>query len=217
MPCSDSGCGLKQDSGINDDVPKSGLPPDGQDKARDETPKPVAPKKNAEITYAKVEGGWKPEWNLFLADALDDLGEDLISGEKVKDLKNICPRYKEGSGEAKKAVWVLIFASIAKFESNFDPNTVFNEPPPLNNQSVGLLQLSYGDEAHKGCPISKAKKNVADPKTNLTCGVAIMRNQIAKRGTLFTSKHYYWSVLTNKKTQITQHFNKYKNQIPDGC
>jgi hypothetical protein len=88
------------------------------------------------------------------------------------------------------------------------------EPRPLRTLSVGLLQLSYGDqERHAGCPLEPMEANITDPAVNLRCGVAILRNQLATRNTLFPRRYYYWSVLTRKREQIERDFVQHRGQL----
>ena len=86
----------------------------------------------------------------------------------------------------------------------------------LRTLSVGLLQLSYGDqERHAGCPLEPMEANITDPAVNLRCGVAILRNQLAARNTLFPRRYYYWSVLTRKRQQIERDFVQHRGQLED--
>jgi Transglycosylase SLT domain len=159
---------------------------------------------------------WKQEWNLVIAEALDDIGQPLLEDDKVPadEVRALCPRYFHASREEKKAFWALLFASIARLESGFDPENTFMEPRPLRTLSVGLLQLSYGDqERHAGCPLEPMEANITDPGVNLRCGVAILRNQLAARNTLFPRRYYYWSVLTRKREQIERDFVQHRGQL----
>jgi hypothetical protein len=80
--------------------------------------------------------------------------------------------------------------------------------------SVGLLQLSYGDEQrHPDCPLDATAANITQPEVNLRCGVAIMRDQLAVRSTLFPRRAYYWSVLTRKRAQIVSDFERHRDQL----
>ena len=130
------------------------------------------------------------------------------------EVRELCPGYFEASREERKAFWALLFASIARLESGFDPESTFLEPRPLRTLSVGLLQLSYGDqERHDGCPLNPMDANITDPAVNLRCGVAILRNQLASRNTLFPRRYYYWSVLTRKREQVQRDFLQHRDQL----
>jgi hypothetical protein len=172
--------------------------------------------------YAKItpngKYSWADQWNLNISDAIDSHGTSLIDESVIPagQMNTLCPGFYGAQPIEKKAVWALLFASIARYESGFDPNARFQEGPDLHYIfSEGLLQLSYGDEKnHKDCPIDKSLNNILFPEINLQCGVAIMRDQLRVRKVIFTDKHYYWSVLTNKKAEITAFFKKHVDQLP---
>lgn len=171
--------------------------------------------------FAQVQGEkghvWKDEWNRVIANALDDVGQPLLDDDKVPaaEVTSLCPGYLSSTREEKKAFWALLFASIARLESGFDPESTYLEPAPLRTLSVGLLQLSYGDEdRHRGCPLDAMQANITDPGVNLRCGVVILRNQLAARSTLFPRRYYYWSVLTRKRASIEQDFLRHRAQLP---
>ena len=98
--------------------------------------------------------------------------------------------------------WVGIIGGMIKKESNFNPNTVFPEPPPLNYNSVGLLQLSAVDPEAKavGCNETCLK----DPLNNLRIGIQIMARQLRKDnciscksivGNVWKGISAYWSTI----------------------
>jgi hypothetical protein len=159
---------------------------------------------------------WQQEWNQVIAEALEDIGQPLLEDDKVpaREVRALCPGYFDATREEKKAFWALLFASIARLESGFDPERTFMEPRPLRTLSVGLLQLSYGDQTrHAGCPLEPMEANITDPAVNLRCGVAILRNQLSARNTLFPPRFYYWSVLTRKRSQIERDFMQHREQL----
>jgi hypothetical protein len=80
--------------------------------------------------------------------------------------------------------WAEMLIQIAKWESDWDPKCVFHEPPPLNDDSVGLLQLSYSDQSVYKFkpPIVQAAGSLVDPLTNIRCGVQILATLLAKDG-----------------------------------
>lgn len=150
------------------------------------------------------------------SNSIDKFGKVLLDKNKLpKDqILELCPNFFESSDDDKKAFWALFFASIARYESNFDSTSRFKEPPPLDEWSEGLLQLSYGNEkAYKGCKLDAKKKNIFNSQVNLECGVIIMAKQLEKKGVIFTKQNYYWSVLTHKQADIKTFFNRYSSQL----
>ena len=108
---------------------------------------------------------------------------------------------------------------MSKFESAWDPHDIYHEPPPLNEDSVGLLQLSYADAASYHLEhLDSAKKSLEDPLVNLRCGVQIFATLAAKDGLIASSAGgkyrgaaRYWSVLRegHKIDQIRALTKKY--------
>lgn len=134
---------------------------------------------------------WPQDWNLIIGDALDKYGQHLLPAQ----ISLLCHGYSKASTEQRKAFWALFFAAVACRESGFDTKQVYHEPPPLSVDSIGLLQLSYGDErGHRRCLINKATQNITDPKINLACGVAILDDQLADGKGVFNQASY-WSTL----------------------
>jgi len=183
--------------------------------------RPEAPTPKPRPAFAQVldeEGlAWRPGWNEVIADALDEVGQPLLDDGKVPagEVSALCPGYFQATREEKKALWALLFSAIARLESGFDPERNFFEPKPLRTLSAGLLQLSYGDESrHRDCPLNPAAANITDPAANLRCGVAILRDQLQARGTLFPPRFYYWSVLTKKRAAIVGDFQRHRAQLP---
>jgi hypothetical protein len=99
--------------------------------------------------------------------------------------------------------WAEMLIAIAKFESNWNPHDIFHEPPPLGVDSIGLLQLSYQDQAnYKLEPLSEAARSLEDPLVNLRCGVTIFATLVGQDRTVassvsgkFRGAARYWSTL----------------------
>ncbi|EPR67297.1 hypothetical protein [Cyclobacterium qasimii] len=150
------------------------------------------------IVFSKVEKTtgsypWKYEWNKFISSEIIRHKEVFIDNDSIykQDLVRLCPSYYNASENEKVALWTLLIASMAKFESNFNPNTRYQEPAPLNVFSEGLLQLSYGDETrYEDVPLDPGKQNILIPEANLKTGVAIFAKQLEIRKSIFTNQHF---------------------------
>jgi hypothetical protein len=131
--------------------------------------------------------------------------------DKVEDMEQFCPQYKNLDKEKKILVWGELISAMAFYESGWRTNVELTEIS-LGTDSVtgmvvasqGLLQLSYGDTKWaKWCDFDweADKKNPEDPtilraKNNLECGIGILANQVNKHKQITLSgKHAYWSVL----------------------
>lgn len=171
------------------------------------------------VVKSNTKHKWQKEWNQFVYDEVNRHKEAFINNNNLPkaDIERLCPGFFNETDEQKAAFWVLVIASIARFESAFDPASSYLEPKPLNYYSLGLLQLSYIDTtAYRHLPLNEKLKNITDPKANLESGVIILAAQLLKRNTLFTSKSYYWSVLTKKQTEIVAFF-KGNSGTPGFC
>lgn len=159
---------------------------------------------------------WIYDWNKFISDEIIKNKEIFLDRDSLykNDLDKLCPNYYKCSEKEKIALWTLLFASIAKYESNFNPNCRFHEPPPLNVYSEGLFQLSYGDETrYNNVPLDSEKQNILVPEVNLRTGVIIFAVQLEKRKSIFTKRHFYWSVLTNKQNDIIRFFQDNADEL----
>lgn len=119
----------------------------------------------------------------------------LASFDQAQDVSLFCPKYRTLREEEKVAVFGELISAVAKFESSWNPASVYHEPAPLNYDSIGLLQLSYED--HRGysfCPAA-GTRDLKDPRVNLDCGMRILARQVERRGKLILSSDVYWSVL----------------------
>jgi hypothetical protein len=173
------------------------------------------------IDYADVDsppgtsGTWKRSWSAQVGSSIDDHSTELIDEADIPyaDLEALnCLGYTDASEEDKKRFWALFFSSISLYETDFNPNTRYWERG-LNVWSEGLFQLSVSTgRYHSGCE-HLSEENILDPFDNIDCAVAVMRNQMRVRGSLFPSRAYYWSVLTSTKKYKVQSF--FKSQMSE--
>lgn len=169
---------------------------------------------------------WDPQYDMYVAEALDDYGSHLMSGVMAqKDITALCPGYFKASTNQRKAFWALFVASVAGPESGYSNTSKYLEGG--THWSLGLLQLSYEDyPGHKRCelrlaPGSKptalkpADGNAYDPKINIRCGISIWDDQLVKGRGLFTPKGQgaYWSVLFPPAAKVFRTWNKYSPQL----
>ncbi len=72
---------------------------------------------------------WEPVWNRYIAEAIADHGKALISTEKpVSAMKELCPLFDSATPEERTAMFALLFAEIARYESAFKTTDTFAEP-----------------------------------------------------------------------------------------
>lgn len=168
------------------------------------------------INYSDVtspsgtRGTWEKSWSREVGHSLDEHSTVLLTDVRISksDLSALnCLGFNDASEVDKKRFWALFFSSISLFETDFNPRTRYWERG-LNVWSEGLFQLSVSTgRYHQGCEHIRSE-NILDPLGNIKCAVAVMRNQMRVRGSLFPSKAYYWSVLTTTKKYKVQNFFK---------
>jgi hypothetical protein len=97
--------------------------------------------------------------------------------------------------------WVSFMAGVVERESSFKPGTTFQEPPPLNYASVGLMQLSEQDSFAKAQNCNN--ECLKNPLKNLQIGISLMAHLIRRDGCIscknssgnWRGASAYWSVL----------------------
>ncbi|MES2854811.1 MAG: hypothetical protein V4692_03055, partial [Bdellovibrionota bacterium] len=135
------------------------------------------------------------------------------------DIAQFCPMFDRLGTQERVRFWVQLIAVMAKYESGYKPGTQYTESTmgidPVTGKQVvseGLLQLSYQDENNyrgvlpagvcdfdfakdQAYPAGDTRRTILDPKTNLTCGIAILNRQIERYGKIAIASGAYWSVI----------------------
>ncbi|EGF89751.1 lytic transglycosylase, catalytic [Asticcacaulis biprosthecium C19] len=104
---------------------------------------------------------------------------NLASFDKATDWADFCPTYGSLTADDKVEVIATLAVAIARYESNYNPHTIYHEPAPLNVDSVGLFQLPYED-GFTWCTLNRTAKSLEDPINNIRCAVPKMARLIAK-------------------------------------
>lgn len=175
-------------------------------------PEPVAVESTAPLSWEKSH----PERKVWSDLARTTAGVVLRDLNKAKDVARFCPKYASLSTFDRVQFWAELVSTMAYFESGWKPDTVFKEPAPLNNESIGLLQLSVSDaKNYPFCAPIGTRSAIMDPLKNLDCGIRIMAKWIGKHEKvtgshfevnskgktveLFEGGSIYWSVLREKR------------------
>ncbi len=156
----------------------------------DQTPTVSAPVVAEPIDVERLPLAWgsdHPEWDKALYSELALLPDVELSSIPCKTLKT-------------KDCVAQMMSIMAKYESNFDPRSVYHEPPPLGVDSIGLFQLSI--ESEKTLCSLKSKEDLKDPELNIRCAVKVLAKWVDKDGVLYGGQKNawrggsrYWSVL----------------------
>jgi Transglycosylase SLT domain len=144
-------------------------------------------------------------WTALLETALEEKGADLLAAEP-SDVAEFCPGFAALASKGRQAFYVGLISRMARFESNFNPNTNFTESFPDSQGrpvvSRGLLQLSIESaNAYPGCTLENPEQ-LHDPATNLDCGVVILNRLVSRDQAIgrrvdgrWRGGAAYWSVL----------------------
>ncbi len=118
----------------------------------------------------------------------------LIYG--AKDFDKYCPLYGNLSVKNKQHVWVLVLTAMAFFESSCEPARSGVGP---NGELMGLLQLHLDKEYQysKGC----RKGDSRTARGNITCGLSMLNDQLARGEPLFSPKSYWDVLIPQAKTK----------------
>ncbi len=133
------------------------------------------------------------EWRAY---ALNQINNTRLPSMKPIDADKFFP-----GGVVTAEGWLKIVAGIVKLESSFNPRLVFPEPPPLNKNSVGLMQLSYDDAEVRARGYSE--EDLKNPLKNLEAGIKILERQLIRHGCIscksaegsWRGGAQYWSTL----------------------
>lgn len=180
-----------------------------------ETAKPLKPVPPTPIAKKAAELGettWDAGWNQIVAQAIPPV---LLSNRVPRDVRQFCPRFYVMTDAQKRTFWAYFFQALAGAEAGLNPNaTVRHTEPALAHEehvpvtkvrTEGLLQLTYADRQRYGCPFdAKADRalppndparTILQPKNNLACGVAILKNQLIDLHRPLLWSNSYWATL----------------------
>ena len=93
---------------------------------------------------------------------------------------------------------VTFIKAIVKAESDYNPNSVYKEPAPLNNLSIGLMQLSLTDQKNWKLDCGwKTEEDLKNGASNISCGIKLLSKLCAKypKEDILTCGGKYWSTL----------------------
>jgi len=168
------------------------------------------------IAEKKAELGddhtWNPEWDKIIEQGI---APDLLSPKIAKAVKQFCPHFDRMGEPDKRAYWEYFFQALAGAEAGLLPTmnvrhddselAVVDDVTHRKVRLQGLLQLTYMDQERYGCDFDwekdkeldehDASKTILQPRNNLLCGVAILKNQLIDQHKSLLSRTSYWSTL----------------------
>lgn len=133
------------------------------------------------------------------------------------DVHHFCPRYASLPAQERSKFWVALFSAMAKPESNFKPQSFYQEKFKDGKGrrviSRGLLQISHesANQPRYACDV-KQPHALHDPKVNLSCGVKIMSKWVKTDGVISQPRSSkdpkggarYWSTLRPQRGHLTK-------------
>ena len=142
------------------------------------------------------------------------------------DVQNFCPRYASLPQQQRSQFWVALFSAMAKPESNFKPQSFYQEKFKDGKGrrviSRGLLQISHesANQPRYACDV-KQPQHLHDPKVNLSCGVKIMSKWVKTDGVITQPRWSkdpkgggrYWSTLRPQRGKV-QSIASFTRQLP---
>jgi hypothetical protein len=124
-----------------------------------------------------------------------------LINQEMKDIETFCPKYSTLSEQDKEDFFGHLMANIARYESHYATGDAMAENN--GNISRGLVGISYASlnpvYNDRGCKIITKDLDLADGKSNLQCGLAIISRWVeADKYLALDSKQgasRYWSTL----------------------
>lgn len=150
------------------------------------TPSTTTP--NVETDF---KGAWNnPAWDSILMASIDSTGLSAVTD--IKDAPDYCPKYKSLTVGQRRAFWATMLIAISKRESNYKPETVFQENfKDAKDQwviSTGLFQISQesASSSRYGCG-KMTTAGLKKPEVNIPCSTKIIATWVKADGFAGTS------------------------------
>lgn len=135
------------------------------------------------------------------------VSENYTTLDKATDTTYFCPKYANLTKAQRVNVWANIFASMAYYESGWDPNSASVDVGTSSNKntwSIGLLQMSVVDQDSYGLSTNYNYSELITPEKNLEVAVAVMSYIVKKKGKIVLTKGVdsgvYWAVIYKNGT-----------------
>lgn len=133
--------------------------------------------------------------------------------DKAKDIVYFCPNYHTLNRDERVNAWGQLMASIAWFESGWNPRAHVREPrlgfDAVTGEIVmaeGLFQLGYSDSmwreycrfdwyGDRALDMGDLQRTMINPRYQIECSVGIMASQIKRHGRIVIDSGAYWAVI----------------------
>jgi hypothetical protein len=224
-----SGCGGPWQAQASSGEAQSGDQKATEPETKQAPPTPIA----VEKAQLGDDNSWNPEWDKVIEKALP---AELLSPEREREVKPLCPGFKRMSEADRRAFWAYFFQALAGAEAGLEPTAdVRHTDPevavidPVTHRVArqeGLLQLAYADSQRYGCDFDWEKdkelaehdpqKTILQPDKNLECGIRILDYQLMVQHKAVLSESSYWVTL-RPGTMSFSVFVKQLANLPATC
>lgn len=158
----------------------------------------VVPTTSVNLSWNRSD---KPERGMWTNVLLELVGDNLDTLMSASDVLMIHPALRSFDKDKQVKVLCEFFVRIAYYESAWDPKSSsvdVGHVGDLDTYSVGLMQMSVVDQANHGLKFGYKYKDLMDGSKNLILAMAIMVEQVRKRGKIFITKGekgLYWATI----------------------
>jgi hypothetical protein len=102
--------------------------------------------------------------------------DSALAGSVPADVAQWCPGYETATLAERRAFWVAMFSTLAKFESTWNPAAAGG-----GGQWIGLTQISPATARQYGCE-AQSSAALKNGSANLACAVRIAATQVGRDG-----------------------------------
>lgn len=120
-----------------------------------------------------------PERAAWTKELKFEIKSNLAAFNEASDWSLYCKKYVALKSGLQVNAIATLAVGIALYESGYDAGSVYQEPAPLNEASIGLFQLSYSD-GFTWCKLTESDSSLKDPLNNIDCAVGEMAKLISR-------------------------------------
>lgn len=177
---------------------------------RQDNPTPKEVLESYPLSWESTRRPERKNWSTYTYQVIE---KNFESFDQVQDAEIFCKHYELLEKKYKVIFWAMLISQITFHESSWNPTARALEGSmgvdgvtKLPVYSEGLMQLSYQDAQWSPyCKFDWSKdrqlvakdprRTILNPYLNLSCGIKVLADQIARHGKIVMKKNIYWAVL----------------------
>lgn len=152
-------------------------------------------------------GKWKSsDWDEYLTRAVEAYGLTDVKPNDFKDYIDSWPETREG----KIAFWSNILVMMAKYESNWNPATKYNESFGVTSRGLFQISVPSVNQTRYGCDV-KNEMDLHLPAINIDCAVKVFAYWVKTdrvirgyKGGAWSGVAKYWSCIRGVSSAHTK-------------